>query len=220
METGSILIAETDPVILQALPSLLSSRLPRFGIDVCTSVHTAARKLSRLHYSTVVAAPRLIHEAQSSLPRHIQNSQVLMPVIVTAAPAEVELARDALLNRRAFDVLAKPIDSTEALTTVRMALWQARFLKLLTQRDRVLSTFQRHLEVYPQDRDGHDIMDRLLKKLDETVTLVQESMKLVDPSTDGLFFELAGSVEEGTKQRALARLDMLSGYARNPLGES
>lgn len=47
-----------------------------------------------------------------------------MPVIVTAAEADVDAAREAVLYREAFDVITKPIQHTEALASIRVALCQ------------------------------------------------------------------------------------------------
>lgn len=210
MDANSILIAETDPNFLDRLPALLSNKLPHLDFDICTSPTTTAQKLSRFQYSTVVGAPDLIWDAQSSLPLHIQNSHALMPVIVTAAPPEIELARDALLNHRAFDVIAKPLNDAEALRSLRVALWQQRFLKLLVRRDKVMVTYRRHIEAFPE---GKEMWDRFLKQMDETVDSVRESLMLLDVNTEGIFYDLAGSVEEQTMERALSRLNTLSSHA-------
>lgn len=138
-----------------------------------------------------------------------------MPILVTSAPPEVALARDALLQHQAFDVIAKPLDDKEALRSIRVALWQERFLKLLVRRDKVLATYQRHIQAYPGGRDN---WDRLLKKLEDTMNLVRESLTLLDVRTEGLFFDLAGSVEEQTKERALSRLNRLSKHVLKQRG--
>jgi hypothetical protein len=39
-----------------------------------------------------------------------------------------EPARDAVLHRGAFDVIAKPVDPTETVAGIQIALWQARLL--------------------------------------------------------------------------------------------
>src|SRR5262249_33449616 len=149
--TGSILIAETDPAIRQGLLRILAGHLPRIDVDVCSSSQQTTQRLSHARYSTVVAAPHLIQNEQSLLLHRTEHRYVLAPVIVTAANTDIEPARDCLLRRGAFDVIAKPVDDLEALTSVRIALWQARFLRLLTQRERVLSNFQRHIEDYPAE---------------------------------------------------------------------
>ncbi|MDK2742381.1 MAG: hypothetical protein H8K03_06985 [Nitrospira sp.] len=214
MEIGAILIAETDPAMRQGLLRIFAGHLPRIDVDVCSSPQETTERLSHAHYSTVVAAPYLIQKEHSLLLHRTQHRHVLSPVIVTAASTDIEPARDCLLRRGAFDVIAKPVDDVEVLTSVRIALWQARFLRLLTERERVLSNFRRHIEDYPVERSVRRVIGMVLKRVDKTATLIQESLKLIDPNIDGLFFDLAASVEECTKEKALVRLNRLSICAR------
>ena len=46
-----------------------------------------------------------------------------------------EPARDVLLHRGAFDVIAKPVDPTETVASIQIALWQARLLAGASQED-------------------------------------------------------------------------------------
>jgi len=214
METGSILIAETDPAVRRALPRILASHLPRADIKVCTSFLETIQSLSHSNYSTVVAAPHLIHKEHSLLLHRTEHRHVLSPVIITATKTDIEPAHNLLLHRGAFDVIAKPVDDAEVLSSVRVALWQARFLRLLAQQEPVLSNIRRHIEAYPEERDIRGAIGKVLQRINGTVTLVQESIKLIDPSAEGLFYDLAVSVGECIKEKAMARLNQLSAYAR------
>jgi hypothetical protein len=119
-----------------------------------------------------------------------------------------EPARDVLLHRGAFDVIAKPVDPTETIASIQIALWQAQFLRLLTQRERALCQFQRHLAAYPNEKDTGVAMGWISKRVDDTLTLVRQCMNGVDlRRLDVLLIDLAGSVEEWTLERALARLE-------------
>jgi DNA-binding NtrC family response regulator len=209
MEVGSLLIAETDPSVLQSFPQFLSGRLPQLDIQLAATADEAQWKMSRARYSAAVVASDLVKDNPSLRLHRIQNRSVLMPVIVTAAKADVDSAREALIYRGAFDVIAKPIHHTEALASIRVALWQARFLRLLTQRDRVLDQFKRHIETYPEEVETRAAIGKALEHVEAALTAVRQSMILVDPDSDQLFFDLAASVEERTKDRALDRLNRL-----------
>src|SRR5689334_9841724 len=123
MEVGSLLIAETDPASLYTLPQLLSSRLPQIKIHVATSSHEAHQKLSQEWYTAAVVAPKFVKGKHSLRIHKVQNKSVLMPVIVTATVADVGAAREALLDRGAFDVITKPLHPSDALNSIRVALW-------------------------------------------------------------------------------------------------
>ena len=214
MDTGSLLIAETDPAVLQALPQLLSSRLPLIAIDIATSADEAHQKLSQVRYSASVIAPTLVGKKDLRLHK-VQNRSVLMPIIVTATATDVEAAREALLDRGAFDVITKPMDATDALNSIRVALWQSRFLRLLTQRERALEQFKHHIEAYPTELEARAIMESVLKNVEKTLSLMQQSMICIERGSDHLFFDVAVSIQERTKDRALDRLNRLITFPGN-----
>ncbi len=210
METSSILLAETNPVVLQDLPGLITHALPGVELTVCTSAPQAEQLVSRPNrsYSAFVVASRLLRDNPSLL-RHKQTRFPLVPLIVTIGQADLVPAEEKLLLSQVFDVIIEPVDPEEAVSTLRIAFWQQRFLQLLTQRDRVWAQFKCHIERYPEEREIHGMIKRVLARLEETLALVEESVKLIDPGIDGVLLDLATSVEERTKKRALTRLDRL-----------
>lgn len=132
-----------------------------------------------------------------------------MPVLVTTGKGDVDSAHEALLHRGAFDVITKPLYPAEALNSIRVALWHARFLRLLTQRERVVEQIERHIKAYPKEIETRAAMERALEHVEAVLTAVRQSMKLAAPGSDQLFFDLAVSIEERTKDRALDRLNRL-----------
>ena len=210
METGSILIADTAPTFSEHLSCLISNDLPRIDLTVCISAQQTAQNLSRSTYSTIIADSGLIREESSVLLRQKRTRHALVPLILTADPGELEFARDALLHKGAFDFLAKPVDPPEALASIRMALWQAQFLQLLTQRERIVSQFEYCLVAYPDGRHRTGAMEWLSKRVDDTLSLVRKCMGEADLfRLDPLLIDLAGSVQEWTLERALDRLERM-----------
>ena len=210
MEGSSLLIAETDPAVLQNLPQLLSSRLPSIDIHVASSADEAHQKLSQVQYSASIVASQLVEGKHSLRLHQVQDSSVLMPVIVTATKADVDTARDALLYRNAFDVITKPLQPADALSSIRGALWQARFLRLFGQRERVLAQFKRHLQAYPKEVETRAALEKALEYGKSTLMAVQRSLTLIEPESDHLFIDLAVSIEARTKTHALDRLNRLN----------
>ena len=200
METDSILIADPDPALLQNLSCIISSDLPGVALTVCRSAQQAVEKLSFFHYSTVIAASRLIQKGTSSLLQHKRTRQALVPLVLTVDHEDHGPARAALLHREAFDIIAKPFDPLEVLTSIQTALWQFRFLGLLTQRERVVSQFQQLIAEYPGVPGRAGAMDKALSRSDEPV----------GPHLDIILMDFAGSVEDWTLERALDRLERMS----------
>ncbi len=212
METCSILLADTDPALLENLPYFISSDLPGIALTVCTSAQQTAERLSRSKYSTVIAASGLIQEECSVILHQKRTRHVLVPLIIIATGhMDCEPARSALLQWGAFDVITRPVDPAEALASIRIALWQAKFLGLLTQRKRIASQFQSHLAVYPHQRDRGDALAWISKRVDDTLTLVRGNNEIDLYRLDPLLIDLAGSVEEWSLERALDRLERVRG---------
>ncbi len=113
METGSILLADTDPALLEELGRLIFRAFPGIELTMCLSARQTAERLSRFTYSTVIAATRLIQEEDSILLQQKWKRQSLLPLIITAGQGDGEFARDALRDRGAFDMIAKPVQPTE-----------------------------------------------------------------------------------------------------------
>ncbi|MGC4096990.1 MAG: hypothetical protein QM706_07725 [Nitrospira sp.] len=207
METDSILIADPDPALLHNLSFFISSDLPGVELRMCPSAQQSVEQLSRANFSTLIAASHLIQEEASIILNQKRKRHALVPLILTAGRQDREPARDALLHRGVFDVITKPIDPTDALASVQIALWQARFLSLLTQQEPVAFKIQRHLTAFPGATGW------ISNRVHDTLMLVQEHMNSVGNTVDHrltiLLIDLAGSVEEWTLEQALYRLERM-----------
>lgn len=212
METASILLADPDPALSENLSFFISSDLPRIDLTVCTSTQQITERLSRSKYSTVIASSDLIQD-KSSILHHLKRTRhVLVPFILTTGHLFCEPARHALLHLGAFDVIAKPVHPTEALESIRLALWQAQFLRLLTQRERIVFQFECHLAAYPEEMDPGGAMRLISRRVDDMLALVRECITDADLyCLDLLFIDLAVSVQEWTLERALDRIERMRG---------
>lgn len=127
-----------------------------------------------------------------------------------AGQGDCELACDALLDYGAFDMIARPVQPTEALRNLQLALWQQRLLGLVTRRERVLSEFECHLAAYLEKAKRGIIWEWISERAKEMLALVRESMNEMDPyRLDPSFIHLAGSVQECTLKQALDRLERM-----------
>jgi hypothetical protein len=212
IEAESILIAGPDPALLQDLSFFISRHLPGTRLTLCLSAQQTLEKLSRsTTYSTVIAASCLIQEEAPIILHQKRKRHALVPLLLTAGHGEREFARAALLHQGVFDILARPPDQSEALASIKVAQWQARFLGLLTQRERVLFQVRRHLADFPHERDTRGAREWISKRVNDTLVLVGECKDVIDlRRLDGLLLDFARSVEEWTRERALDRLERMS----------
>lgn len=207
MEIDSILIADPDPALLHNFSLFISSDLPGVELRMCTSAQQAVEQLSRSTYSTLIAASHLIQGETPVILNQKRKHHTLVPLILTAGHEDREPARDALLHRGAFDVITKPVDPTDALASIQVALWQARFLTLLTQQKPVVFQLQRHLATYPRATGW------ISERVHDTQMLVQEHIHTIGNTVDHqlmtLLVDLAGSVEEWILEQAMNRLERI-----------
>ena len=210
MDTDSLLIADPDSALLDNLSFFLSSDLPGIKLTVCTSAQRTVEQLSCSTYSTVIVASRLIQENASVILYQKWKRHALVPFLLTGGWEDCESAGDDLLHRGVFDVITKPIDLTDALMSIRTALWQAQFLSLLTQQEPVAFQLQRHLSAYPHARDRGGPRGWISKRVDDALTLIRECRDVSDlHRLNLLLLNLAGSVETWTLEQALDRLKQM-----------
>ena len=203
IETDSFLIADLDSALLDNLSFFISSDFPGVDLTVCTSAQQTVEELSCSTYSTVIVASCLIQEEASILLHHRWKRHALVPLILTAGREDHEAAHDALLHQGAFDVITKPIDPINASASLRLALWQAQFIRLLTQGERALSQIQNHLTTFPHEKNSGWVS----KRMEDNLTLIRECRDENDlHCLHLLLIDLAESMEAWTVQQALDRL--------------
>lgn len=203
MAIDSILLADPDSALLDNLSFFIASDLPLVELSICTSAQQTVEQLSCSTYSTVIVASSLIQEESSILLYHRWKRHALVPLILTAGREEHKPAHDALLHEGAFDVMTKPIDPINASASIRVALWQAQFLRLLTQHEHVLSQIQNHLTAFPHERNRGWIS----KRMEDNLTLIRACKDETDlHRLNLLLIDLAQSVEAWTLEQALDRL--------------
>ncbi len=204
MSSATVLIADTDFSTLDILPRILSDRMPQIAIDTCRSADELSRKLTRCSYDTLAISSRLIPDYR--LQAHKEGRHLLSPLIVTANKRDGMLAFSAI-EKEAFDLIAKPIVPQEATLTVQLALWQSRFLRLLASRERATERFHEHMKLFPGAQVVEAVHRSKMAAYERTLNSLSASVRLLlDVEDERSLFDLAASVTQLTKQRALDRL--------------
>ena len=203
MSSQSVLIVEPDYGTIKHLSCALADRLPTLSISTCLSAEELSEKFKRVSYDTITLNP-LFLPAYRALQK--KRNQLLAPLLVTVSQQNLTVAQ-AALEGDVFDVIAHPIIPSEAVHTVRLALWQNQLLKLLASQERATQRFLQHLEAFPHERkmEGHftqhlDIFTRTFHALQASIEL------LVNSENEQALFDMATFVEQRAKQRALDKL--------------
>lgn len=212
MSGQSILIADNNPYILDSLPPVLADSFPHLSIDICDSQESFPDKLRKASYDTIAMSPLLI--ADYPRIRQKQRLQLLAPLLVTAS-IDHPLLVHTVLETDAFDVILSPLHPTDAVQTVRMALWQSKLLHLLTSKDRAVTVFEKHMAAFPTDwKAEEEYYARHLAALDGIIKMLQSGMRqFINLEDEQALIDVAASVVQCAKQRSLDRLLALSKHA-------
>lgn len=212
MSPESILIADTNPYILDSLPPVLADSLPHLHIDICDSQESFPDKLRKTSYDTIALSPLLISDYHDIKPK--QPLQLLAPLLVIAS-IEHPLVVLTVLETDAFDVIVTPIYPTEAVQIVRLALWQSKLLRLLASKDRAVTVFEKHMMAFPTDwKTEEEYYARDLKALDDIIKVLQFGMRsCINFEDEQALIDIAASVVQCARHRALDRLLNLCKHA-------
>lgn len=212
MYPDSLLIADPDLELFHNLSFFVSSDLPGVEVTRATSVQQTVELLSRRNYSIVIVAARLIQDNDSLILQQKWTRHALVPFLQIIGREDIESACGYPPHPDVFDMIMKPVDPTEALFSIRIALWQARFLSILTQQECEVSPLQRHLEVYPHRSDTGGTRGWVSKRVDDALRLIRACTDSNDlHRLNLLLLNLAASVGEWRREHALDRLERMRG---------
>lgn len=202
---ATVLLAETDPHMIDRFPAILSNHLPDVGVDVCTSAVDLHRLVKCWRYDAIAIHPILLQDCPTLNCK--ANRHLLAPLLITASRDDCELARRYLKEEAAFDLIVKPLIPHDAVQTVRLALWQGALLNLLVSKERATARFRKHIEAFPQALKAKEEFARLLTAYERTFHAIATSVPLLlSNEEETSLFDMAGVVERMTRQMALDRL--------------
>jgi CheY-like chemotaxis protein len=135
---GTILVADDDPLVRNALASVLRRR----GF-ACVAVSTAEQALTALRQQPIdvlICDIGMPGNADLELVRHLSEQEDAPPIILVTGQPSLETALQAV-RLRVFDYLLKPVDTSQLLALAQAGIATRRSLQLLrTQRLRLRET--------------------------------------------------------------------------------
>jgi DNA-binding NtrC family response regulator len=201
----NLLIAETSPSLLEALPSLLRQQMPGLHLDVCTSHDQVMKNMSTSRYEIVIANVHLAGLDDRFLKQH-QALQSFAPLLLTAAASERELACQ-LLKEGALDVITNPLEPVQAVSTIRLALWHSKLLRLLNSKEKAIEKYRQHMAAYPHDTKTTALFERSFTAMNTGLASVGKHLDLM------MRVSLQDMTSE-TRANAFERLATLCGEAK------
>ena len=202
-----LLIAENNLSTFEPLIRTLRDERLDIDFDVCTSHLHAVWKVLASSYQLIISGVHLAEMDDFLLLKQAQKLQRFVPFVVTASASEKEVAC-RVLKHGAFDLVPTPLDHEQTVNTVRLALWQNTLMELITQREKALEKYRRHLDAYPGDRKMIEAFHNALSSIQRTVSSFERSIQAIEESIKCLN-DLAKNVEQHAREQALRRLDTL-----------
>ena len=216
-----LLIAESNPALLELLPSALSQHIPGIVMDVCWSFEAAIEKLPFISdYDMVVSNVGLAEVGKFFLLRQHRTLHPLIPFIVTARTQDHESARQAVVNG-AFDLIVAPLNPPEAVSSVQLAhkFHELKMVIALRQKklDRLHDEFVKH---EPDPNVAPTLLSHMTRTFEEkyhsrrdTLHAYEQTMKALERSL-ALLSNQATQLEDQVNHGVNKRLSVLLTMAR------
>jgi DNA-binding NtrC family response regulator len=198
-----ILIADKNFSTLESLTNTLADRRLDVDFHLCTSHNSAALKLLRSSYELIISAAHMAESDDFYLLRQIHSLRPHSPLLVTASTSDKEVARRVLLQG-AFDVLPTPLHHEQTVTTIRLGLWHNQLMTLISCKEKAVEKYRQHLLAYPYKQEMDTVFQKTLSAIENSIA----AFRLAGLKAEG-FADLATTVKQQARERALRRLDTL-----------
>src|SRR5215831_6064609 len=202
-----LLIAESNLSTFEPLIRTFRDERLAIDFDVCTSHWNCYWKVLASPYQLIISGVHVAERHDFLLLKRAQALQPFVPFVVTASASEKEVARRAL-KHGAFDLIPTPPDHEQTVNTIRLALWQNKFMDLVARREKALEKYRRHLDAYPGTRKLDEAFHKALSSIQRTVSSFEQSVQAIEESMKCLA-DLARIVEQEAQAGAWERLDRL-----------
>ena len=216
-----VFIAESNPALLELLPSALSQHIPGIVMDICSSFDGAIQKLPLIsHYDVVLSSVGLAEVGKFILLNQHRRLHPLIPFIVTARAQDHAIAREAIVNG-AFDLIVAPLNPPEAVSSVQLAHKFHELKMVIALRQKKLDRL--HDEFVKHERDPNvppTLINQMTTSFEEKYRDRRDTLHAYERTINALERSLAllsnqaTQLEEQVDQGAIKRLSVLLAMAR------
>jgi DNA-binding NtrC family response regulator len=168
-------------------------------------------KLVASTYQLIISSAHLAEIDNFLLLQRAQALAAGVPLVITAATGEKVSAR-RVLEQGAFDLISTPLEQTQTVSTIRLALWDNKLNALIASQHNALESYRQHSTVYSDTRRGHAFRT-ILTSIEQSVAVHERTIRQLETSLKRLN-DLAKIVKNQARALALERLDRLYGPPR------
>jgi signal transduction histidine kinase len=181
MNTAQILLVDDDPMLLQALPPVISLRMSGVEVVTADTAHVALAMIQQQEYDTVVSDIKMPGMDGLDLLAQIQAHAPETPVLLITGHGEHDLAMRALRGG-AYDYLQKPIDRDDFLASLQRALHTRQLRRQIAEQQSALERSALSLVPLVEQRTrelvaANAAKDRVLRMVTHELTPPLTSLK-------------------------------------------
>lgn len=207
-----VLIAASNPSLLDSLPPALSGSVPDIAISLCSTRDYAMEKLALARYQLVVTGVDFAEAENFALLRRHRDYQLYTPFIVTAE------AGDRLLVTRAVefgidDIIVTPVDQVQAQDSLRRALWLYQMRVAMAQRKQTLEKLRRWRDIVPVKEPAGTVIDERMLDMKETLRAYERTIEQIETSLKYLT-GVAESYETQAREKTAEHLNTFWRFGR------
>jgi two-component system sensor histidine kinase/response regulator len=173
-EAPVVLIVDDDAALLQALPLMLTLRLPNVEVDTADSAMAALQKVEQCAYDTIVTDIKMPGMDGLTLLSRLKEVCPDIPTLLITGHGEHDLTIQAL-RRGAYDFIQKPIDREYFVAALQRAIQSYHLHKQVQEQQQALEEYARSLEAKVQERTQELMYANAAK--DEFLSLASHELK-------------------------------------------
>ena len=201
-----VLIADTNPCVLDRLSHLLRSGIPGIVITACSSYSYAMHYLTSAPFQVVVSGVQLAGWENFSLLKQHRGFQSMVPFIAIAEAQDRALAQYAL-EQGIEDIIVWPLQKDQVEKSLREGMWLYQMRLTIFHRKHTLDALRSWQAIAPDTMPPvAPIYERLprpksLRAYQRTIQRIETNLKYVT--------SMAEERERQAKARAIEHLDVL-----------
>jgi DNA-binding NtrC family response regulator len=207
-----VLIADSNPSVLDRLPLVLNRAIPGIALSLCSSHSHAMQSLTIARYQVVVCRVQFADAENFLLLKQHRAFQSFVPFIVIAEAQDRALAKCAL-EQGVEDIIVWPLHKGQVEETLRDAMWLYQMRVIIAHRTQTLETLRNWEAIPAGQKPPFDHMYERLLLPKQTLRVYQRTIQRIETNLKYLT-EMADECERRARTRAVEHLSLLGDGAR------
>lgn len=202
-----VLIADSNPAVLERLPLLLNSAIAGICLSLCSSHSYAMHSLTIARYQVVVCRVQFAEAENFLLLKQHRAFQSFVPFLVIAEAQDWALAK-CVLQQGGEDIIVWPPHKGQLEESLREAMWLYQMRATIAHRKQTLDTLRSWEAIPAGQKPPFDSMYERLLVPKQTLRVYQRTIQRIETNLKDLT-DMANECESRVRTRAVKHLDFL-----------